>query len=146
MQTHLDYESKTLYYKGHAVQTYVFGEGPKTVFSFPSFPHSGLYYLWFVASHPYYLKQARFITMDFPGWTGYTEKEVFEDGDYDIEEVIKMCEHVIDHYSTMYKIKHFSIIGYSFGGALAVRIGSIYKYRLEQIALVSTIICSQGRL
>ena len=60
------YKKSTVEYKNNLIQCYEFGTGKKIVFSFPSFPHSGLYYLWFL--NHYDTSKVKFITFDLPGW------------------------------------------------------------------------------
>ncbi len=130
------YESRLVKYKDNYIQAYSIGSGDKVIFSFPSFPHSGLTYLLFLKD--YNLTKFKFITFDLPGWIGYSEN-VFKNGDYDLEVCINIAKHILKEYS----VKKFNVIGYSFGGALALKFAYEMEDSIDKIVLVSTIINSK---
>lgn len=128
-----EYFSKTIRYKDRYIETYEIGKGDKTVLSFPSFPHSGISYLWFL--NHYSLDKVRFITFDLPGWIGDSEN-IFKGKQFDIEEYIKISKDVLMSYN----VTKFSLLGYSFGTALAVRLTSEMPERVKKVVLVSPVI------
>lgn len=130
-----EYFSKSIKYKDFNISTYVIGSGEKTVLSLPSFPHSGLYYLWFL--NHYFFDKVKFLTLDFPGWIGFSDN-IFANSKFDIEEYVKLVKHVVHTY----KLKKFSLLGYSYGGALAVRLAHELPNMVDRIVLVSPVIDS----
>lgn len=128
-----EYLSKSIIYKGHYIETYSIGSGKNVVFSFPSFPHSGLCYLWFL--NHYSLDKVRFVTFDLPGWIGDSE-DIFAYEKFDIEEFIKIAKAVLREY----EIEHFSLLGYSFGSAMSVKLASEMPERVKKMVLVSPVI------
>lgn len=131
-----DYRKHTTLYKDSSIQTYEFGTGEKVVFSFPSYPHSGLYYLWFLTH--YDTSKVRFITFDLPGWTGYSDN-VFQGREFSIDEYVDIAKVILRDY----KVERFSVIGYSFGGALALKLASDLKDKVDKVVLVSSVINSK---
>lgn len=117
----------------YKIKSYVFGSGEKIVFSLPSFPHSGLYYLWFI-SH-YDLEKVKVITFDLPGWIGASEN-VFCDEKFSLDKYIQVANSVLDFY----QIKKYSLIGYSFGGSLAIRLAADHLNRIDKLVLVSAFV------
>lgn len=132
-QTQLPYHSRPLIYKGYRIQTYSFGNGPKTVLALPSFPFSGLYYLWFLRC--YRLKTVKFITFDIPGWAG-DSTNLFAKRKFTIREVVELANYVLAEY----QVKHFSILGYSFGGAIALKLLARLPNQVKKIVLVSAVV------
>ncbi|MEO6728688.1 MAG: alpha/beta hydrolase [Candidatus Dojkabacteria bacterium] len=130
-----DYSKHTTTYKGFNIQTYSFGTGEKVVFSFPSFPHSELYYLWFLTH--YDPSKVRFITFDLPGWAGYSE-DMFRNRDFNIDEYVDIAKQILKDY----KVEEFSVIGYSFGGAMALKLAADLKNQVKKVVLVSSVINS----
>jgi len=130
-----DYRKHTTTYKGYSIQTYEFGEGENIVFSFPSFPHSGLYYLWFLTHYDKH--SVRFITFDLPGWSGYSEN-IFQKNDFTIDEYVEIAKVILSDYG----VDKFSVIGYSFGGAMALKLAADCKERVNKLVLVSSVINS----
>ncbi|MFS8130718.1 MAG: alpha/beta fold hydrolase [Candidatus Dojkabacteria bacterium] len=136
MPLDFDYRKHTTIYKGYSIQTYQFGEGENVVFSFPSFPHSGLYYLWFLTH--YNTSKVKFITFDLPGWTGYSEN-IFQTNKFTLDEYVEIAKVILKDY----KIERFSVIGYSFGGALALKLAADMKSKVDKVVLVSSVINSR---
>jgi len=117
----------------YKIKSYIFGHGDKVIFSLPSFPHSGLYYLWFI-SH-YNLEKVKFITFDFPGWIGGTDN-IFVNEVFSLDRYIQVAEAVLAFYG----VKEFSLIGYSFGGALAIRLAVDHPESVKKLVLVSAFV------
>ncbi len=132
-----EYFTKLIPYKGYGIETYVIGSGEKTVLSFPSFPHSGLYYLWFL--NHYNLDRVRFITFDLPGWIGYSENLFKETKQVDIEDYISIAKEIIKTYN----LKEFSLLGYSYGAALAIRLAHECQDEVKNVVLVSSVFDSK---
>lgn len=127
------HSSEFVKYKDKFIKTYTFGEGKNVALYLPSFPQSGIAYLLFLRN-----KQnlgLKFITFDLPGWIGYSEN-IFNDKKFNFDEILNIAEYILDYY----KVKDFNIIGYSFGGALSLKIASKFKSRVKRIVLISTII------
>jgi len=135
MPLNFDYRKHTTIYKGANIQTYEFGDGEKVIFSFPSFPHSGLYYLWFLTH--YDKSKVKFITFDLPGWTGYSDN-IFGGREFSIDEYVEIAKKILRDY----EVKTFSVIGYSFGGAMALKLAADCKDQVEKVVLVSSVINS----
>ena len=131
-----EYFAKTIRYKDFNIATYVIGSGEKNVLSFPSFPHSGLYYLWFL--NHYDLSKVKFYTLDLPGWIGYSDN-IFKNKPFDIEEYINIIKTLIKDYD----INKFSVLGYSYGGALTVRLVNDLPDMVEKVVLVSPVVNSR---
>ncbi len=128
-----EHQRKGIYYKGKYIQTYSFGEGDNIVLALPSFPQSGIYYLWLLDKIKF--TNLKFITFDLPGWSGYSE-DFLEYKSFHLDIYIDIAKEVLNAY----KIKEFSILGYSFGGAIGIELASELKHRVKSIVLVSTII------
>lgn len=128
-----EYFTKTITYRGRCIETYAIGSGDKTVISFPSYPHSGLSYLWFL--NHYSLEKVRFISFDLPGWIGESEN-IFKDRVFDIEEFIKIAKEVLRAHD----VTKFNILGYSFGAALAIKLVDEMPERIDKVVLVSPVI------
>jgi esterase/lipase len=127
------YMTERIKYKGSEIQTYTFGTGENVIFSFPSFPHSGLYYILF--TQLYDQTKFKFITMDLPGWSGWSEN-IFRNKNVAMEEYVDLAEYILDYY----KVTNFSLIGYSFGGALAIKLANRRLKNIKKLALVSTVV------
>ncbi len=127
-----DYTENILYYKKKEIKTYVFGEGKKTVFLFPPFPHSGLLYMLFYALCPKY--DIRYVTLDLPGWIG--DSDNVYGGSFNYGRMLEVIQTVIDYYSN----GNFSVLGFSFGTSLAVQVPKLYKDRVKNIVLVSPVV------
>jgi len=126
---------KTISVEGKKVQTYSIGEGDSIVISYPPFPHSGLIYSLFMLhqSKP----NIKFITFDLPGWVGMTESD--KTGEFDLKQIERITKEIIKDY----KISEFGVLGYSFGGILAIKTARRYNHRITKIALVSAVINGQ---
>ncbi|KKQ34841.1 MAG: Alpha/beta hydrolase fold family 3-oxoadipate enol-lactonase [candidate division WS6 bacterium GW2011_GWA2_37_6] len=133
MKKLFEYNVRRLKYKDKEIQTYSFGTGRKKILSLPSFPHSGIYYILFTQF--YDPTKFQVITLDLPGWAGWSEN-VFAKGEFNPDEYIKILSQIIKEYS----LDKFSLIGYSFGGALAIKLAALYPDRITNLALVSTIV------
>jgi pimeloyl-ACP methyl ester carboxylesterase len=130
-----EFEKKKIEVLGKQIQTYSFGEGDKIVFLFPSFPHSGLYFRWLFYKCD--LSKLKMITFDLPGWIGYSES--YKKGEeYSMESVVEIGRGILDFY----KVEKFSVLGYSFGGSLALKIAADWEDRVEKIVLVSAVLNS----
>ncbi len=128
-----EYKAKRINFKGYEIQTYVFGEGDNVIFSFPSYPHSGLYYIFFTK---FYKKQNfKFITFDLPGWSGWSHNLFKEEG-FDLNTYTDIAEEILNHY----KVDKFSLIGYSFGGAMSVLLAKRRVNQIKSMVLVSPVI------
>lgn len=124
--------SKVLRFNGKKIQTYVIGEGENVVVSLPPFPHSGIIYSLFMLQKPN--SNIRLVTFDIPGWIGSSEaKELGEDP---IGEMSLIAEEVLRELG----IKRYSILGYSFGGAVGIHLANRQKTRINKLVLVSTIV------
>ncbi len=120
-------------YNGFSIQCYKIGDGPKTLLSFPSYPHSGLSYTFFTKYHP--IDSHTIITFDIPGWIGYSEN-IFKNSKFDALEIVKIARKILQNEH----INQVDIIGYSFGGSLAVLFTERYSELVNKVVLVSTIL------
>ena len=127
------HKTELVKYKNKYIQTYSFGDGDNVVLSLPSFPHSGLTYLLFLRHKKHV--NAKFITFDLPGWIGYSEN-TFDDDKFSFTEIVNIVDSILNHY----KVDRFNVIGYSFGGALALQVVQRFHNRVNRIVLVSTIV------
>lgn len=127
------YTERIVIYKGFRIHTYAFGHGKNTVLALPSFPFSGLYYLWFL--NYYDLEKVRFLTFDIPGWAG-NSTNIFAKKKFSLKEVVKIAIYVLK----MYDVKKFSLLGYSFGGAIALKIFAEVPKQVRSIVLVSAVV------
>lgn len=133
MKKLFEYNVRRINYKGQEIQTYSFGTGKKKILSLPSFPHSGIYYILFTQF--YDPTQFQVITLDIPGWAGWSDN-IFKNKKYDPQEYINVLKLIIKEYS----LNKFNLIGYSFGGALAIELAAMEPKRINNLAIVSTII------
>lgn len=129
----IKYTEKVLRFRGKKIQTYTFGSGKNIILAMPSYPHSGLIFtiFWLFAQK----MDAKFITFDMPGWIGKSEN-VFKGWQYDMATIIEIVDQIIKSY----KVKNFSLLGYSFGTATATCVAAKYRERVKKIALVSPVI------
>ncbi|MFC1780236.1 alpha/beta hydrolase [Patescibacteria group bacterium] len=127
------YETKFIKVNGLKICTYVFGSGKKDVLLLPSFPHSGIYYTFLFSDFVDFKRyDYRYITLDFPGWIGKSERFPDEEN-YSIEQVLDIVKGVLKHY----KIRKAHILGYSFGGAVTLKLIDELSSLTDKIALVS---------
>jgi pimeloyl-ACP methyl ester carboxylesterase len=126
------YTAEHIEYKGHLIQTYVIGNGKHAIFAFPPFPHSGVLFSKLTEVSP---GDYTIYTIDQPGWSGYSDN-IFIDTPLNMHAYIDIAEAVINHYG----LKDFSVLGYSFGGALAVRLAAKRLRQIRSIVLVSPIL------
>ena len=101
--------------------------------AFPGFPHSGISYRWLFSEHD--LEKIKVITFDLPGWIGesegYRRSEVYS---FDLE--VDISKYILDYY----RVNSYSLIGYSFGGAIALKAASEAPKKVNKIVLVSTVV------
>jgi pimeloyl-ACP methyl ester carboxylesterase len=129
-----EYISKRLRVEHGEVQYYVFGDGDHDVIALPSFPFSGLYYVNLIQSFPNL--NARFITLDLPGWAGWSDV-------LNREREISVMDDFVDVLSEIAAVENldkYSIIGYSFGASLAVKLAARDPESVNAIALVSSVL------
>jgi pimeloyl-ACP methyl ester carboxylesterase len=131
----LEIQSKVTRHDGRKIQTYSIGSGENIILCLPPFPHSGIIYSLFMLKNVN--PNTRLITFDIPGWIGHSESNQGMDKD-PIEEMTEIAEQVL----TEYGIKDFNLLGYSFGGAVAIHLANKRKDRIKRMALVSTIVNS----
>jgi pimeloyl-ACP methyl ester carboxylesterase len=128
-----DFKECVVEYEGQNIRAYSFGTGRNVIFTLPSFPHSGLYYLWFMKHcHP---SLATFITFDLPGWIGVSDN-IFYKKKFDIKEYVLIAKKVADYF----RVQSYGVVGYSFGGVLALLLTNLDPQRVKKLALVSTIV------
>lgn len=133
-----EYQTKRITTPEGAIQTYSFGSGEKIIFAFPSFPHSGLLYLLFTKY--YDPSKYKFITLDIPGWAGWSDNTLLptlnKNGKLELDDYIQLADKVLK----VYKVNEFNVIGYSFGGNLALRLALDYSKQVKKVAIVSPIL------
>lgn len=138
MTDNFEYNSKRINYQGKQIQTYTFGDGENIIFALPSYPHSGLYYLFFTKF--YTENNYKFITFDLPGWAGWSENVFLDDQTQPtIPKFLDIAEAVLAEYG----VKEFSLLGYSFGSALAFMLAAREPARIKKLVLVSPLIFGQ---
>jgi pimeloyl-ACP methyl ester carboxylesterase len=123
---------KTITVDDKSVQTYSIGDGDSVILSFPPFPHSGLIYSLFLLKYP--KEDVRIISFDLPGWIGMSEDSSLNN--YSEEALMKVVDEVIK----IYKLKKFSVLGFSYGGVIATKTAVKYPSRVKKISLVSPIV------
>lgn len=129
----MEYETKILNYKGQKIYTYSFGSGEKPILALPSYPFSGLYFLWLLKK--YDMNSARIITFDIPGWFGRSEN-IFKGNKFTIEEI---CEIALQTLK-LHGVEQCGLMGYSFGGAIALKLTEEHPDVFKKLVLASTII------
>jgi len=129
------YTPETISYHNNLIQTYSFGDADKVIFSLPSYPHSGLSYIFF--TQYYDPAKFRFITFDIPGWAGLSQN-IFKGKEFDIDLIINIAIKVLENYH----VETFSLIGYSFGSAISVKLAKTLGNRITSLVLVSPFINS----
>lgn len=129
----IEYHSKQILHNGKKLETYTFGQGKNVILAIPSYPHSGLSLImfWLFAQD----LDVKFVTFDMPGWIGRSEN-IFEGSEYDIDKIIDVVETVSAHYN----LSQFSVMGYSFGTAVATKFAALNKDKVRKLALVSAVI------
>lgn len=120
------------------IQTYSIGNGPNIIFSLPPFPHSGLIYSMFVMHYEEFAKKFTLISFDLPGWIGMTYLKSVKSSEEksEMKTIIKLATRVLKEY----KVKDFSLLGYSFGASVAVSIANKFPTRIKKIGLVSAVL------
>lgn len=103
------------------------GKGAMTVFCIPGWPSSGSEFLPLALAIKNHL---RIITIDLPGWGGYSDKMIL---DPSIENYTKVVEGFIKSFKT----KNFAIIAYSFGGIITESIVDNRKLKPKKVILLS---------
>ncbi len=134
-----DYIQKFVDYHGYKINTYVFGN-PKSnnvTFAFPSFPHSGRIFNNLLENYAD-IQNVKLISFDLPGWGGDSEN-VFSRNRFSFETVVSIADTILADY----RIGKFNILGYSFGGALALMLAKNLPERVCRVALVSAIISGE---
>jgi len=131
----LDIQGKVVRHDGRRIQAYSIGSGENVILCLPPFPHSGIIYSLFMLKNVN--PNTRLLTFDIPGWIGHSESNHGMDND-PIEEMTEIAEQVLNEYG----IKDFNLLGYSFGGAVAIHLANKDKKRIKRMALVSTIVNS----
>jgi pimeloyl-ACP methyl ester carboxylesterase len=131
----LDIQGKVVRHDGRRIQTYSIGSGENVILCLPPFPHSGIIYSLFMLKNVN--PNTRLLTFDIPGWIGHSESNHGMERD-PIEEMTEIAESVLSEYT----ITNFNLLGYSFGGAVAIHLANKDKNRIKRIALVSTIVNS----
>jgi len=130
----LPFKTYWIDYEGYKIQAYKFGDNEENVtFCIPSFPFSGLFYHWILYNAS--KTGCTFITFDVPGWIGYSEN-YFKHRRFSMDALLDIACKVIDHFNP----PTFKIIGYSFGGVVAMRLTDKYAERVKKLALVSTLV------
>lgn len=128
------YRTKKVKVAGRKIQTYSFGDGPKTILALPSFPHSGSYFRWSLDNDKQ-LRKFNVITCDFPGWIG--ESENYKKGEkFKMEDFIEIVKEVVGKYH----VGKFSILGYCFGGMIGVKVAADLPEKVDKIVLVSAVV------
>ncbi len=126
------FEAFELNYKNSKIQCYKFGTGKNITLCLPSYPFSGLYYHWVFRN--FSSKDQTFITFDIPGWIGFSD-DIFENQNFYMSDLIAIGVNLVNIYNP----EKFNILGYSFGGMLAMELASIFDGRVKSLILVSTI-------
>lgn len=126
------YTAEHIVYKGYQIQTYVIGNGKHKIFALPAFPHSGIFYTKLAEVYP---GDYTIYTLDQPGWAGYSDN-IFLDSPLNMKSYVDLAEHVANHY----RLENFSVLGYSFGGAVAVRLADRLRDKVTRLVLVSPVL------
>ncbi len=128
-----DYQHKKVEILGKKIETYTFGKGERVVVAFPGFPHSGLSFRWLFSKHD--LAKIKVITFDMPGWIG--ESEDYKKGEmFSLDFACDMAKYLLD----LHRVDKFSVMGYSFGGAIALKVAADWRENIEKIILVSAVV------
>lgn len=130
----LEYETKDIKIGKDLIRTYQFGQGDNIILAFPGFPFSGLIFSWLLMNSD--LRNSRVVTFDMPGWAGFSKI----DPNITYTSIERMVEIGNSLMESEFPKKSFSILGYSYGGALGVKIFGINKQKVKRIALVSPVI------
>lgn len=133
-----EYRTRRVELPEGAIQTYSFGSGEKVVFAFPSFPHSGLLYLLF--TRHFDSSKYTFITFDLPGWAGWSDRSYLQPEKSERRITLDEYVDIADAVLTSYQVKSFRIIGYSFGGNLALRLAIRHPEQVNRVVLVSAVL------
>jgi pimeloyl-ACP methyl ester carboxylesterase len=127
------YEHKKVKVLGKKIQVYTFGKGKNIVVAFPCFPHSGLSYRWLFSEHD--LTKIKVITFDVSGWIGESENLQKEEM-FSLDYVADLVRCLLDEL----KVRKFSVMGYSFGGAVALKVASELIGNVEKIVFISAVV------
>src|SRR5690606_32874390 len=109
------------------------------VFCLPPFPHSGIIYLN-LAKHNLH-GNLKFISFDIPGWVGNSEN-IFEENDFDILEIIGICQTIVDHMN----VKKFNLLRYSFGTSIEALFAALSEERLKKLIFVSPVVNAKAEI
>lgn len=125
--------SERIDYKGKQIQTYEYGNGEIPILALPSYPNTGLYYLFVSKYYPN--GNYKIISFDLPGWMGWSEN-IWENQTYDSNKYVEIAEAVLKAK----KIKNFSLLGYSLSGSIALRLAAKNKERINKMVIMSPVI------
>lgn len=102
------------------------GKG-KVVFCLPPFPSSSTSFVPFINKVK---KQFRIIALDLPGFGGYSS---LPEKNFTLDQYLQ----IIEKFILSFKFKKYSLLGYSFGGALAINIVKRRSVIPQKLILVS---------
>src|SRR5258708_21053617 len=117
-------------FEGKQIQTYEYGGGSKPVLALPSFPNSGLYYLFVTKYFPH--NDARIISFDIPGWMGWSD-DVFHDHLFSEKKYVRIAEKILKAKN----IHRFSLLSYSLSGGCSISLAQKYKEDIEKFVIIS---------
>jgi len=102
------------------------GKG-KVIFCLPPFPSSSASFIPFINKVK---KQFRVIALDLPGFGGYSS---LPEKNFTLNQYLK----IIEKFILSFKLKKYYLLGYSFGGALAINIVKRKSIIPQKLILVS---------
>ncbi len=118
---------------GRDIQTYKIGNGPRKVLMLPPFPASGIYFLWLFLEQD--ISDFTFYTVDLPGWVGDSDK--YKRGEeFNLDDYSKIAQGFADYYD----LSAYSLLGFSFGATLAIKLAADNLDKIQSLILVSPVV------
>jgi pimeloyl-ACP methyl ester carboxylesterase len=118
---------------GQDIQTYKIGNGPKKLLMLPPYPASGIYFLWLFLEQD--ISDFTFYTLDLPGWVG--ESDNYKHGKhFAMDDYAKIVQGFTDYYD----LPAYSLLGYSFGATLAIKLAADNLNKIQSLVLVSPVV------
>ncbi len=122
---------------GENIRTYHIGNGENIIIALPAFPSPGLIY--FLNFSNLVEKNIKIIALDIPGWIGGSSINYYKNKKFSFDLLVDLVEQII----IKLKVEKFSLLGYSFGGSLSIKLAEKYIDQIKKLVLVSSVANSQ---
>ncbi len=103
--------------------------GEHVLFCVPPWPSSSTCYIPLALALD---KHVRLIALDLPGWAGFSDKPRFKPN-------LENYASLVSDFINSFKLEHYSVLGYSFGGAILQRALASEKIKPQKKIFVSSL-------